>query len=428
MKKFTILIPKIKPPTVNDIVNTQIQNILKSLRQHCDLEVVWLIFQPYKFDDYEYEGHKIVDFHQFENAIDVIHKFNPNLIISEVRLSFNPVAFAFAGKKMNVPLVTIAQIGTSLFMDDALFSAKSSLRVLFSDKVLGATNHSSKKLHMLRYILKKYLFFLRTLFHSNFGNLKLIGFLFYFPFMIIFSKENPPINKIGSGSINFCFNSHSVKRLITSGFKKSTVILEGEPAFDNLFNEINSKLSPTKKSPKTRILFCPTPMHEHGRISKDQEDEIILNIINIICKNPSFELSLKIHPSTSSFQEYDDILKKTSYKIPLYQKQDVIKLLNENDVMLTYGSSDIILEAALLKKQIVIYKIPFLNELNRLFDEKLMLETSNISDIPKYIAKSIEQSFSKEDYDAYVETQIGKFDGKNSERIASRIFELLQNQ
>jgi hypothetical protein len=426
MKK-TILIPKIKPPDVNDIVNNQLNGILSSLEQSCDLEVIWLIFQPYRFDDYTYEGQKVVDFHQFKNGIEVLEYFKPDLIISEVRLSFNPVAFTIAGNKMKIPLVTITQIGISLFMNDALFSAKSTFRVLLSNKVLGDKKHTSKKLYMLRYILKKYLFFIRTLHRSSFGILKTISLGLYFPFLIFFSKENPPINKIGSGLINFCFNPHSVDRLTKSGFDKSSLVLEGDPAFDGLHKRLKSELPPQKKSSKIKILFCPTPMHEHGRIKKSQEDEIILNIINMISANPSFDLSLKIHPSTSSFKEYEDLLKNSQYSIPLYQKEDVIELLNEADVMLTYGSSDIILESILLKKYVIIYKIPFLNEENRLFDNKLMLETSNISDLPTSINDLIKRSFSKEHFDAYIQTQIGKFDGKNSERIANRILKLFKN-
>jgi len=427
MKK-TILIPKIKPPDVNDIVNTQLKNILSSLQQSCDLEVIWLIFQPFQFDDYQHNGHKVVDFHQFGNGIKALEYFKPDLIISEVRLSFNPVAFAIAGKKMNIPLVTITQIGTSLFMDDPMFSAKSTFRVLLSNKVLGDKKHTSKKLHMLRYIFKKYLFLLQTLYRSDFGVLKLIGFSLLFPFQILFSKENPPINKIGSGEINFCFNSHFVKRLIDNGFDKSSIVLEGDPAFDNLYSRIKNELSNIKKSGKIRILFCPTPMHEHGRMTKSQEDKIILDIINSICQNPSFELSLKIHPSTSSFKEYEDLLKKTKYEIPLYQKEDTIKLLNQNDIMLTYGSSDVILESVLLKKPIIIFKIPFLSEFNRLYDEKLMFETSSLSKLTKEISNLIEHPIPLEFFKSYIETQIGKFDGQNSERIANRILKLLQNQ
>ena len=51
-----------------------------------------------------------------------------------------------------------------------------------------------------------------------------------------------------------------------------------------------------------------------------------------------------------------------------------------------------------------------------------------ILDDTRVALNSVEQCISKEHYQYYINTQIGKFDGKNSERIANRILKLLQNQ
>lgn len=426
MNTITILIPKIKPPDVTDIVNNQLNNIFSELAKKVKLKLIWIIFQPEKFKNYTIENSQIVDFHNYSNVNQILDEFKPDLIICEVRLSINPVAFSHAARFKGIPMVTITQIGLSLFMDDMFFSAKSTLRVLFAKKVLGSVNLKPKKLAMLRFTLKRYKFLLNTLKNCNFGFLKLIAFTFYFPLFIIFSRANPPFHKLGSGTLNFCFNTHSIYRLSEAGFEKSSLVLEGDPAFDELYNKIK-EFTPKEKSQKIRVLFCPTPMHEHGRLTKNEEDKIILEIINEISKFKEFELALKIHPSTTSFNEYNELLKKSPFKILLYQKEDVIELLNQYDVMLIYGSSDIILEAVLLKKPVIIYKIPTLNEDNRLYEESIMSQKNEISELPEAINNSIIHTISDTSLEKYIEKQIGKFDGKNSERIAERIIQIIKN-
>ena len=40
MKKLTILIPKIKPPELPDIITNQLKNIFSKLNEQCKLELV----------------------------------------------------------------------------------------------------------------------------------------------------------------------------------------------------------------------------------------------------------------------------------------------------------------------------------------------------------------------------------------------------
>ena len=53
MKKLTILIPKIKPPEQPDIITNQLKNIFSKLKEDFDLKLVWMIFQPDKFNEYK---------------------------------------------------------------------------------------------------------------------------------------------------------------------------------------------------------------------------------------------------------------------------------------------------------------------------------------------------------------------------------------
>ena len=114
MKKITILIPKIRPPNVPDIITTQIENILSQLNDKYTLNVVWLIFQPNPFSDYNFNDYQVVDYHNYNGAIDAIDQIKPDLIINEVRLGINGICFGIASKFKKIPNITITPTGKSV--------------------------------------------------------------------------------------------------------------------------------------------------------------------------------------------------------------------------------------------------------------------------------------------------------------------------
>jgi len=430
MKKLTILIPKIKPPEQPDIITNQLKNIFSKLKEQYDLKLIWMIFQPEKFDEYEYEDFGVIDYHQFDNAVDAIEKIKPNLIITEVRLGINGIMFAKAGNFCKIPIVTITPTGESELFSSS-YSAKSNLQLIMSDKVLAdvSDNKNPKKFGMLRYSIHRYFFLLNTLKKINYTFFDLMKFFILYPRIQIFSKSYPPLHNITSGNLNICFNKHWKSRLIQTGFPQSTIFLSGDPAFDKLYQRIQqSKMLKNIESKKTKILFCPTPMHEHGWMRKKDEDELIVKLIKKILKLENVEISLKIHPSSSSFEEYDKLLKSQNVEISLFQKEDTIDLLQKSDIMFTYGSSNVILDAILLKKHVILFKNSLIPDLTRLSDKAVITECDNIVELDNVIKNSINHYFSDEIFEEYITKQIGNFDGKNSERISKVLSKLIQNQ
>jgi len=169
MKKLRILIPKIKPPTVPDIITSQITNNLSELKTHFDLNITWLIIQPYKFSNYKHNDSEIVDSHNFCNAVDANETIKPDLVFMESVLGIHGIAFSFACKSKRIPLVTITTTGITK-PTKILFAIKSSFRLIFSNHVPGETDQTKeKKFGMLRYSLSRYLFLLRTIRKLNYG-------------------------------------------------------------------------------------------------------------------------------------------------------------------------------------------------------------------------------------------------------------------
>lgn len=423
MKKLTILIPKIKPPTEKDIITKQMVNILSKLKDYCDLNIVWVVFQPNKFDSYQFKDNQIIDFHNYGNAIEIIDEIKPDLIFYEVILGISGIAFSKAGKFKNIPIVTITTSGKTK-STNRLLAIKSSLRLIFSDKIIAdVSDESPKKFGMIRYSLKRYFFLLRTITKINHSMIELIKFILFYPTVQIFSSSYVSIHKITSGNLNICCNQQYFERLKNAGFDSSSLILEGDPAFDDIFYKINRKINSNKNSKKIRILFCPTPMHEHGWMSKKEEEHLILDVINEISKYDDFELSLKIHPSTSSYSEYREIVNKSKFQIPLYQKEDTIELLKSYDIMLNYGSSNVILDGILSKKSVIMITTGITKEMDRLYDPNVMSRCNDIKKLRQIILNSRNLVISKKYLDNYIFEQIGKFDGQSSNRIAKKIYQ-----
>jgi len=428
MKKLTILIPKIKPPEEPDIITNQLKNIFFELEKQCEINLIWMIFQPEKFNEYKYENSIVLDYHQFNNAIDSIEKIKPDLIITEVRLGINGIIFTKAGNHCGIPVITITPTGESEFFSQN-YSAKSNFQLLMSDKVIAdsSKNKGPKKFGMLRYSLHRYLFLINTLKKINYSLFDLIKFFMLYPRIQIFSKSYPALHKITSGNLNICFNKHWESRLLDANFCKSSIFLCGDPAFDKLHKKIHEQKNlEIINSKKINILFCPTPMHEHGWMRKKEEYELIIKLIQKILELENTNISLKIHPSTSSYEEYDNLLKSHDLNIPLFQKENTIDLLQKSDIMITYGSSNVILDAVLLKKPIILFKNSMIPDLSRLSDKAIILECSKINDLHNFISKIVTHSISDEHFENYIKKQIGNFDGKNSQRISNMMLKLIR--
>ena len=425
MKKITILIPKIKPPDISDIVTTQIENILLELNNQFTLNVVWLIFQPSPFSDYSFKNYKIVDYHKYDDAVDVIDKIQPDLIINEVRLGINGICFGISSKYREIPSITITPTGKSEFFSTT-FSTKSNFQLIFSDKIIAdVSNNKPKKFAMLKYSIHRYGFLLKSLKNSGYGFIDILKFISFYPRFQILSKTYPALHKITSGNLNFCFNEHWYGRLLDAKFDKSTLILEGDPAFDDLYDENQNSPNDKFDTNQTKVLFCPTPMHEHGWLTKAEEDDLILKIIKEVRNYPQFDISLKIHPSSSSYDEYESLLKSLNQPITLFQKENIMSLLKEFDVMLTYGSSNVILNGILSKTPVILFNFDQKNKLSRLNDSEIIKECNDIAELHSQLSL-IKNPVSKEILENYIKSQIGIFDGKNSQRIAKHIEKLIK--
>lgn len=429
MRALTILIPTIKHPSVSaDTILTLINNICNKLKERYNLKLVWAVFQPKEIEERQDKDSQIVDFHKYENAIEILEMIKPDLIFIDGILEFGNTAFVMAGKLNGIPIVSIYFWHSFLKTHSKLNALRSKLRLVFSTTVPGdISNENQSRITVFGSILKKYNFLIKTLQKINYTPFQLLKFIFWYTKVRM--SRYVIVDKIISGDLNFCFLPEWLEVLDKLGFEKSTLRVPGNPAFDNIFLQIQeNKSKRNNDSNKTRILFCPSPLSEHGYITKNEQGKLIVSVVKEVLKNSEFELSVKIHPTTASRKGYENTLKNFSNKITFYQKEDVVNLINKHDVMVTFGGSTIALYGVLLKIPVIFITAIETNEFNQFFDKTMMIECKNLKTLSEKIKESKSKIISKDDYEKYTEKWIGKFDGKSSERIANEISDLLNQK
>lgn len=426
MDELTILVPKIYPPENNDIVSNQLKNIFSKLKLDFKIKIYWIVFQPYEFEQYSMDESTIIDYHKFHDAIEIIDKFKPDIIITEVVLGFNGIAFSTAGKFRKIPVVTISNPGNNEKMSKK-FQFKMFLRLFFSQKILGDVSDSNKKFGYFIWALQRYSFLISTLKKCNKNIIELMKFFWIYPRIQIFSNTYFKMHPILSGDLNICFNKHHYDMLLNSNFDKETLVITGDPAYDHVYDQIQKISVSSINTDKINILLCLSSMHEHGWLSKEEDDKIVLEIIDIILQNPKFEIALKIHPFSSSYDEYDLLLKHTSHYVKIYQKENTIELMNNFHVMINYGSSNVVIDTILSKKPVVMYILNLNKEFNRFYDPNVIIGCTKILELPDAIKKSMEKTISNKSFTSYIENHIGRYDGKSADRSVIEIKKLLNN-
>lgn len=431
MKKITILIPHNKSPYLHDLFTIQCNNVLRKLELQFNLGIVWALFPPAVAESKD-TNLQTINARHYPNAVKILESINPDIVLINGSVDFHNVEIALAAKYKKIPVATFffRNIITDT-TDSSLDIVRVRLRGLFSNKVHDAysTKDRENRLKWFRFYLKQFCFLHKTLQAVNYRLFQQINFLIHYAKTIMFCPI--PLHQAINGSINLCSVSQWIDRLSNQGFVRSSIFPVGDPYFDLLCLELQkNKQSHPHHSDKTKILFCTSTMHQHDYCSKNEEYELIRSTIREVLKyDKEFEIAVKIHPSTASKEEFTkEILKKLPTKIDLYQKENLADLINQYDMIISYGGSGAILYGVLLGKPVVNLQFNTRATGNNVWiDDNLITKCENFDDLKPKIIESKKRIFLKQHYDNFIKRNIGFFDGKSSERIASMISNLLNN-
>lgn len=136
---------------------------------------------------------------------------------------------------------------------------------------------------------------------------------------------------------------------IKLGMPKENVITVGSPRHDSFF-----KQKRTRKKTKT-ILFATSGLGNNSVAGFTTEilekyERSIETICSICQRFKEYELIVKMHPYSSEFIDVKSIVKKNNPDAKIIQNASMADLINNCDVLITYGQSTVLLEAMIQEK------------------------------------------------------------------------------
>lgn len=424
---LNILIPTNSPPTFNDAFLNQCKNILKSLSKKINLHITWVMFPslpPYNKLDCISANDSVIFSDDFEDLTKIFEYVKPDVVFINGSLDFHNLENILVAKFKKIPTITLFFRNPYFEKESVIFTIKSRLRSIFMKDNVDVSIPDHNKFTTLRFFFYRLLSLSKTLNYIKFP--KILSFFFLIQYIKMSFSDISPIHKFISGDINLCNVEKNKHILINSNFKNSSIFVVGDPYFDN--HEIHKSKNLIKKDIfKPKILFVPTPTHEHSLCSSKDEFNLIINVVNTILNN-DFDVALKIHPSSSRIAEYVDALKGNILNpINIFQSEDLVELLKNYDVMLTYGGTSAIHDAVLLGKPIV--NLDFNKNVTGQVvhhDKKIISQCKNISSLISNIQSANNKTINSKDVEQFFQKYLGYSKEKPSKLAANIVYDFLQ--
>ena len=125
-------------------------------------------------------------------------------------------------------------------------------------------------------------------------------------------------------------------------------------------------------------------MVEHGLWTQDMRKEIITSIVTAVRGHLKgyANLTLKIHPTSENLDVYEQLLTPLDPSIEVIQKADLLSLINNYDLIVSFGHSSAILEALLLRKPVFLMNLFNENKAKNFFlKENVVIECNTIEEL-----------------------------------------------
>jgi len=427
---LTILTPIHITPNIRSYRTNSFKNILKYLSKITEVQIVWLVYKPEKIDVKKYsdKNNIVLDIHDFESAIDVIKKIQPNIIWAAPTLNLPDFALSIAGKKLGIPVV--GELVTELFFNDNDFNVLKTYVVSFFERTVPTDISDGDKKFMKRgrFFMYKLLFLIKTQKKIGWTFFKILKYFFILikAHMTVYKDVHNP--KFAC-DIHFVETKKLVGELIRKGYDEEKLFVTGIPMYDEATEQIEKFEKSKINSSKKNILFLTHAMYEHGMWTKEQRNSLIRKVVTELSKQENnYNITIKIHPSSEQLSDYESIIHKINKSIKIIQQGDILEYILNADVIVTYSGASSLVYALMCNKPIIICN--FYNLRNDIFiDGKVALSCKNEIEVKKTIEKIERGSFiKKEDVEKFIEEYFHKLDGKASERIGNKILKIVQNQ
>lgn len=423
------------PPGIKNYATILFENLLH-LRNKIEIQLTWLVTSPTRIDLSAQNNSEItiLDFNDYNNALEVVKEVKPDLIYSQPAFSPTDYAFLLAGKFLGVPVIggEIRSSPSPLYQpSNPRRIIRSQISQLFQRNIPGSVTQE-KKLIMGRgrFYICKYFFLIRTQQAMRMKKLQMFReFLLDFRRLVLIVKSYEKPNLRFSCDLNFLDGETRVEEFIKSGYKRSSLIVTGNPTYDSIFQRLEKFKLATSKD-KIRILLVTTnPSDSGGNRTRKLRDYWIKSIVTEISKYKNeMSLVVKIHPSGEVLSEYQLLVSSIDPSVKVYQQGDIIEFLESSDVVIGWSANTALVLSLIARRPIIIWNI-FEVKGDMFLEKGLAIECKGPESVIESIYHSLSSNpASEEKVNEFINQYFYKFDGKATERIANVISDFLKER
>ena len=418
-------------PDVQSYTTVLFEKILPILKSKKNVHITWLIYKNERIEKIPKttDDTTVLDIHDFSNVVDVIQKVKPNLVYVMPGLSAPDYALSIAAKYFKIPVIG-GEIGIPFISKNNKIQLFKSLITKFFQSTNSSFNPEKKQvMGKGRFFIYKHMFLLKTQIAIKQNPFKIIKEFFLIFFMYLFGgPKNFRFDSMFAVDLHFLDGEIMMKPLLDAGFKKSTLVVTGNPIHDDIFQKLqnSTQISNDYKKIKVLLVTSSLPGFDHNWI-KTKRDYMINKIIREINNSDeTINISIKIHPSQESLEEYRNLVHKIDPSIMIYQKEPILQLLEESDVIISSSSGTAMLCGLLLRKPLIIHNC-FQVDRDEFLERGLVVECKEPSDIISSIHTATKSKPSDEKIDEFIKNVFFKQDGHAAERISDSIIRFLDN-
>ncbi len=410
--------------------NSYVSNLINHMKEKNKIELFWVVCESSRITKSRENSEKIYDIREFSDAKDILDKIKPDAVLA-INNKFDPIqcGISIASKFEKIPLIhfkVIEKVEEKFSSNIKIQKISKNFQILLNSD----TNSDSKKiLNRISFILYKHNFLNKT--RSKLGIKIFKNIRLFFNEMISYFQEKQRMHIIAD--LQLVNNQDWMKYFKKIGFNENKLALTGSPNWDPIYEKIaNRNLEEINVNGKQiRILIITCPLVEHGYGTYSQRNSFLKNIFNELASE-KIDLEIKIHPSSEMESSYQEFLEKNDLKIPIFQKEKLWDIIENYDIVLTYGYGYPQIECAfggirtiLLKTE---WNFPIIPIVNAAINSGYFRICGNLKDIiptiHELLNKKIEinnEILSERENISY------KFDGRAGERAVQSILDLLKN-
>ena len=268
MQSLRILVPIYTLPTIKSVTALFFENLLPILKTMTNVHIIWLVYAPERLDSMVEKDPDttILDIHNYKNAVEVIQKGKPNIIYASETWGFIDHALSSAAKLFNVP--TFCMVYSDIWIKkNTTTNIISNVNRFFQSSIPTDTKQNKKKfMRRGRFYIYKYVFLLRTMMAIKTNRLQTLFTIWKF---VLSDRLHP---RFANDTIQFLENESLLKQRLDIGFKRSNLVVTGNPIYDTAFKKLSNKKPSIKKDGMIQVLLAPSTLYEHGFWTSKQRD------------------------------------------------------------------------------------------------------------------------------------------------------------